>query len=106
MPSLLSLAESGPLPFGNFLAEPLHLLIAVDRLANTILPWFGNVELARLSLVALDQIEGAVELAARTTAIRFPAAEAAGRQRPAHPALGMSNLSDPGAAPALGIGQA
>jgi hypothetical protein len=54
MISGLPFPQTLPLQFRNLFDELLHLLVAGDGLANTLLPGFGNADLARLAVVALD----------------------------------------------------
>ena len=62
-----------PFQLGNLFHELLHLLVVVDGLANAWVPSLGDTDLAQFPLVALDQIQGGMELALGTTAGRFAA---------------------------------
>ena len=90
----LSLLQALPLQFGNFLDQSLHLLVIVDRLANPLLPVLGDTDLTHLAVMALDQVQGGVQLAPGTTAVGLSALAGADRQGPAKEPLALSQLSD------------
>jgi hypothetical protein len=51
---LLSLPQALPLSLGEFFDQGLHLLVALNRLADAFFPGLGDTNLAEFSLVALD----------------------------------------------------
>jgi hypothetical protein len=89
--------EPFPLEFGDFLDEALHLLVIVHRLADTVLPAFGNADLPRFAVMALDQIQGRVQLTLGASAVGFTALADADRQSTSEEPVIVGQLSEPGA---------
>jgi len=89
--------EALPLQFGDFLDQLLHRVIIVDGLVDASLPILGKAQLAELALVALDEIEGVMQLAVGAVAGGFAALTGASGERAAQEPVARSELGDTGA---------
>src|ERR1035437_8238821 len=85
-----------PSEFGDVFDEALQLLVMVHRLPDAGLPRLGDAELSRLSIVALDQIQGGVQLAVRAVAGGLATPAATNPQRSADQPAVVSQLGEPG----------
>ena len=95
--SALPLLEAFPFQFGNFLDQLLHNAIVADGLPDAFLPILGNTDLAGFSLLALHEINRAMQLATGAMAGGFAAlAGTLGESAAENPAA-RSELGDSGA---------
>ena len=102
---LLVFADALPFHFGDFFDEALHFLVIVHRVADTVYPGFGNADLSRFAVMALNQIQRGVRFAAGATAVGLATFARTDRQgSPQEPAI-MGQLSEPGTKTPLGAGQ-
>jgi len=95
-----------PFEFGDFFDEALQLLVIVHRLPDARFPRLGNAALSRFSVVALDQIQGGVQIPARAVAGRLAALAGTNRQGSAKEPFVVSQLSQFGAEVSFGRGEA
>src|ERR1035441_9637851 len=86
--------DAFPFQFGNFFEEALEFLVIVHRLSDAGFPWLGNAELSRLATVALDQIQGGVQLAAGAVTGSLAALASAHRQGSAQQPVVVSQLGE------------
>jgi len=93
-----------PFPFQlrNLFDQLLHQVIVIDRSANALLPSARDTNLAKLSLLALHQVQGLMQLAAAAATIWFAALTGALRERASEEPLACSQLRNPGTEIALG----
>jgi len=89
---LLSGGQPLPLPFGKLFHQGLQLLVILYRLAHTVFPSFRHVQLTRLALLALHQIEGDMGLTARAATAGFSTRQTPDRERSAKQLAGVSQL--------------
>jgi hypothetical protein len=91
-----------PFEFGDFFDEALQFLVIVYRLPDAGLPRLGDAELSWSSIVALDQIQGVVQLAVGAVAGGFATFAATNGQSSAKQPVAESKSGDPGAYVLLG----
>ncbi|PYT68313.1 MAG: hypothetical protein DMG39_21620 [Acidobacteria bacterium] len=91
-----------PFQFGNFFDPLLHQVIVINRLANALVPCSRDTNLAKLALLALNQVQGLMQLAAGAATIWFPALTCSLRERAAEEPLAGGQLRNPGTEIALG----
>jgi hypothetical protein len=103
---LFGVLEAFPFELGDLFDELLHVVVIAHRLTDSVFPQLGDRKLSRLPPLALDQIEGSMELAPSAAAIRFAAGAAADGEGSAKEAGVMDELSEPAAEVALGAGEA
>ena len=60
--------QTSPLPLRELFHQPLQFLVILNRPTHPLFPLFGNVELTRLTIMALNQIKGDVRLSTRAAA--------------------------------------
>jgi hypothetical protein len=78
--------------------------VVLDRVTDPFFPFLGDINLARLSRMALHHIERNVEFTARTTAMGFTAGPTSNREGTPQQRLGMNELSQGGTMPTFGAG--
>src|SRR5919198_1232764 len=96
------LPHAFPFEFGDFFDEALQFLVIVHRLPDAGFPGLGNADLSRLSVVALDQIEGCVQFALGAVAGGLATLATTNRQSSAKQPVVVGQLGEPGAEIALG----
>src|SRR5437660_7556256 len=96
------LPQALPFEFGDFFDEALQLLVIVHRLADAGFPRLGDAELSRFSVVALDQIQGGVQLAVSAVAGGLATLATTDRQGSAKQPVVVSQLGEPGTEVPLG----
>ena len=99
---LLSLLDPFPFQFRNLFDQLLHQVIVIDRLANALVPSSRDTNLAKLSVLALDQVQGFMQLAASAATIWFAALTGALRERTSEEPLASGQLRNSGTEIALG----
>src|ERR1019366_5122482 len=95
-----------PFEFGDFFDEALQLLVMVHRLPDAGFPRLGDAELSWFTVVALDQIQGGVQLAVRAVAGGLATLATANRQGTAKQPVFVGKLGEPGAEVPLGSREA
>src|ERR1035437_4997395 len=91
-----------PFEFGDFFDEALQFLVIVHRLPDAGFPRFGDAELSRFSVVALDQIQGGVQFAVRAVAGSLATLATTNRQGAAKQPVVVSQLGESGAEVSFG----
>src|ERR1035441_3388495 len=92
-----------PFEFGDFFDEALQFLVIVYRLPDAGFPRLGDAELSWSSIVALDQIQGGVQLAVGAVAGGLATFAATNGQSSAKQPGVVSKSGDPGARASFGI---
>ena len=77
-------------------------MIVIDRLANALVPSSRDTNLAKLSVLALDQVQGFMQLAAGAATIWFAALTGALRERTSEEPLASGQLRNSGTEITLG----
>src|ERR1039457_6419787 len=85
-----------PFEFGDFFDEALQLLVIDHRLPDAGFPRLGDAELSRLTVVALDQIQGGVQFAVSAVAGGFATLAPTDRQGSAKQPVVVRQLGQPG----------
>src|SRR2546426_8520126 len=90
------LPHAFPFEFGDFFDEALQFLVIVHRLPDAGFPRLGDAELSRVSVAALDQIQGGVQLAVSAVAGGLATLATTKRQRFAKQPVVISQFGEPG----------
>jgi hypothetical protein len=98
-------ADAFPLEFGDLFDEALHFLEIVHRLTDTLFPEFGDAELSRFAIMALDQIQRGVQFAAGAATVGLAALARTDGQGSAKEPVIVDELSEPGTKASLGVRQ-
>src|SRR5262245_8843482 len=98
----LPVRQTSPLPLRELFHQRLQFLVILNGPTHPLFPLFGNVELTRLTVMALDQIKGDMRLPTSAAAARLATRLVSHRERPSQKPAGVRQLGGTRTAPALG----
>src|SRR5262245_6763144 len=98
----LPVRQTSPLPLRELFHQRLQFLVILNGPTHPLFPLFGNVELTRLTVMALDQIKGDMRLSTRAAAALLATRLVSHREGPSQQPAAMRQLGGPRTAPAFG----